>query len=117
VEAWLTRDLDEEEIVEGVLGPIDPGTQVTRTMSVEGRPEVSVSTKEECTPDIADLPSEWSGLFPAGRDLTAEAIRRRPGTGKDADGRLVDRYRCEFGLFKVVETAHTLPLITGGFPI
>jgi hypothetical protein len=116
VEAWLTRDLDEEEIVEGVLGPIDPGTQVTRTMSVEGRPEVSVSTKEECTPDIADLPSEWSGLFPAGRDLTAEAIRRRPGTGQDADGRLVDRYRCEFGLFKVVEAAHTLPLITGGFP-
>jgi hypothetical protein len=31
------------------------------------------------------------------------------------DQRLVDRYRCEFGLFKVVEESHTLPLIGDGF--
>ena len=115
VEAWLTSSLVEEEIVEDVLAPVDPGTSVTRTTSVQGRPEVKVSVQEECTPEIETLPAPWATQFPAGRELTAEAVRRRPGDGHGPDRRLVERYRCEFGLFRVVEAAHTLPLVTGGF--
>ena len=115
VEAWLTTSLAEEEIVEGVLGPVEPGTNVTRTTSVHGRPVVAVAVRDECVPDIRDLPPEWALEFPTGRALTTEAIRRRPGRDRGADERLVDRYRCEFGLFRVVEAANTLPLITAGF--
>ena len=115
VEAWLTTSLEEEDMVEGEVGPVEPGTHVTRTMSTHGRPSVSVAALDECTPPMADLPRAWGAHFPAGRELTAEAVRRRPGDSGDVDQRLVDRYRCEFGLFKVVEESHTLPLIGGGF--
>lgn len=116
VEAWLTTSLVDEQTIESVLGPVEPGTLVTRTTSFAGRPAVSVTAHETCSPDIAELPPEWSQQFPAGRELTGEAVRRRPGSESDIDGRLVDRYRCEFGLFRVVEAAHTLPLISAGFP-
>ncbi len=115
VEAWLTTALEEEGIVEDVLAPIDPGTNVTRSASLAGRPEVRVSLQDECAPAIGTLPVSWASQFPAGRELTAEAIRRRPGDDKEPDRRLVERYRCEFGLFRVIEAAHTIPLVTDGF--
>jgi hypothetical protein len=115
VEAWLTSNLEQEEIVENALGPVEPATQVMRLASVEGRPAITISAQDVCTPLISDLPGAWSTHFPTGRELTDEAVRRRQGSGAVADRRLVDRYRCEFGLFKVVEAAHLLPLVSGGF--
>jgi hypothetical protein len=116
VEAWLTTRLDEEELIEGVLGPVEPGTNLVRTVSVQGRPQVQVAIQETCTPDLAELPRAWRTHFPPGHELTTEAVNRRPGAGSDVDRRLLDRYRCEFGLFRVVERVHTLPLVTAGFP-
>lgn len=115
VEAWLTTTLDEEDIVEGLLGPVEPATQIVRLTTADGQQAILVRAQAECEPDLDSLPAQWSVAFPSGRELTAEAVRRRPGTGVDVDRRLVDRYRCEFGLFKVVESAHTLPLISAGF--
>jgi hypothetical protein len=115
VEAWLASGLEEEEAIEGVLGPVEPSTNVTRTISAEGKAIIVIAALEECAPDIEELPEAWASVFPSGRDLTAEAIRRRPATNRDVDHRLVDRYRCEFGLFRVVEAAHTLPLVAAGF--
>lgn len=115
VEGWLTTSLEQEEVVESVLGPVEPSTQVMRLTAVSGHPQITVAAQAECAPDIAALPPGWSVAFPAGRDLTDEAVRRRPGVGVDVDRRLVDRYRCEFGLFKVIESVHTLPLVASGF--
>ena len=115
VEAWLATSLEQEEVIESVLGPVEPATHVMRLTSVTGYPQLTVAAQAECEPDISTLPPGWSVQFPPGRELTAEAVRRRPGIGVDVDRRLVDRYRCEFGLFKVVESAHTLPLVRSGF--
>jgi hypothetical protein len=116
VEAWLAETLGEEEAIEGVLGPVEPATQVLRLRSDAGQLELFVTAPMTCEPDIGELPPAWALAFPTGRELTEEAVRRRPGDGETVDGRLMARYRCEFGLFKVVETVHTLPLITDGFP-
>lgn len=115
VEAWLASTLDEEEILEGVTGPVDPGTQVTRLPGLTGLAQLAVAAHTSCEPEIDSLPAAWALHFPPGSDLTGEAVRRRPGTGLSVDRRLMDRYSCEFGLFKVVETAHTLPLVVSGF--
>jgi hypothetical protein len=115
VEAWLTTSLEQEDLVESVLGPVEPATQVMRLAAVNGHQQITVAAQAECAPDIAELPQAWSVVFPTGRDLTEEAVRRRPGVGVDVDRRLVDRYRCEFGLFKVIESVHTLPLVATGF--
>ena len=115
VEAWLTTTVEEEDIIEGLLSPVEPATQIVRLATTGGQQAIQVRAQAECEPDIESLPPQWSDAFPSGRELTAEAVRRRPGTGDDVDRRLVDRYRCEFGLFKVLESAHTLPLISAGF--
>jgi hypothetical protein len=116
VEAWLAETIEEEEAIEGVLGPVEPGTQVLRLLAAAGEPQLVVVAPVDCEPDIGALPPSWATEFPPGRELTGEAVRRRPCTGETEDRRLVERYRCEFGLFRVVEAAHTLPLITAGFP-
>jgi hypothetical protein len=116
VEAWLAETYYEEDLIETVLGPVDPGTQVIRLVPAPGQPQVLVAAPAPCDPDITDLPLSWAEAFPPGRELTDAAFERRPSTGSDADKRLLDRYRCEFGLFKVVEAAHVLPLVTAGFP-
>jgi hypothetical protein len=116
VEAWLAETLEQEEAIEGVLGPVEPATQVLRVKSDSGQLHLFVTAPISCEPDIGELPSAWAAAFPPGRDLTEEAVRRRPGLGESVDTRLVTRYRCEFGLFKVVEAVHTLPLIIDGFP-
>lgn len=115
VEAWLADTSDEEDVIETVLGPVDPGTEVIRLVPAPGQVQVVVAAPATCDPDIGDLPPGWANTFPPGRELTDEAIARRPSTGNDADKRLLDRYRCEFGLFKVVESAHVLPLVSAGF--
>lgn len=115
VEAWLADTLAEEESIEGVVGPVDPGTQVVWYQRAGGQSKVLIAAPVDCEPDITLLPPSWAKAFPPGRELTEEAARRAPAAGRTADERLVERYRCEFGLFKVVETAHTLPLISAGF--
>lgn len=115
VEAWLADTLEEEEAIEAVLGPIEPATQIVRLTPVAGPPQLVVAAPASCEPDIAELPAAWVTVFPPGRELTEEAVRRRPGHGQTVDRRLMDRYRCEFGLFRVVESAHVLPLVTRGF--
>lgn len=115
VEAWLADSLEEEEAIEAVLGPIEPATTVSRPASVLGAVSVTYPAPVTCQPDISELPAAWSSVFPPGQALRDAAVRRRLGNGQTADARIVDRYRCEFGLFKVVERAHVLPLIAAGF--
>lgn len=116
VEGWLASDLEQEDVIEDALGPVEPATQVIRLTGVAGNPQITIAAKAECAPDITELPPAWSVSFPPGQELTAEAIRRRPNLDAAVDERLLDRYRCEFGLFKVIESAHTLPLVSRGFP-
>jgi hypothetical protein len=117
VEAWLADTLEEEDALESVIGSLEPATEIVRLFPAGGLAQLVVApSPADCEPDLADLPAAWATAFPAGRELMDEAVRRRPGRGHGPDRRLVDRYRCEFGLFKVVETAHVLPLIGTGFP-
>lgn len=115
VEAWLAESLEQEEVIEAVLGPVDPGTEVIRIVAASGQAQALVVAAAACEPQMAELPASWANAFPPGRELTDEAVARRPGHGQDVDRRLLVRYRCEFGLFRVVEAAHVLPLVLDGF--
>jgi hypothetical protein len=115
VSAWLAETVEEEDAIESVLGPIEPGLSLLRSVAPGGAPSVVASTPPDCKPTIDSLPPNWSTAYPTGRDLTAEAVSRRPGMGESADRRLVNRYQCEYGLFQVVESALTLPSIASGF--
>jgi hypothetical protein len=116
VEAWLADSLEEEEVIEAISGPIEPGTVLLRPAAGGGvAGTITHARPATCQPDISDLPAQWASVFPPGQALRDEAVRRRPCPGKGVDARIIDRYRCEFGLFKSVERAHVRPLISSGF--
>lgn len=115
VSAWLASTAEEEDALEAGFGPVDPGAGVLR-LAAAGRQVLLLQAPETCDPDIIDLPARWAATFPSGAELAAEAARRRPGPADEPDQRLLERYRCEFGLFKVVEAVHTAPQIRAGFP-
>lgn len=115
VSAWLAETVEQEDVIETVIGPVEPGMQVLRLITAAGVPSLVVPTPADCRPDISSLPAPWSKGYPPGKELTAEAVARRPGMGETPDKRLIARYECEYGLFRVVESALTVPKIAAGF--
>ena len=115
LQAWLARDLEEEEVIEARTGQVVPGFPVYRRV-VDGRIELYeiLPTKDVCDVTMDELPRAWALEFPAPIALTEEAVRRVTPR-LDPDARLLRRYECEFRLFRVVEEAHVLPAITRGF--
>ena len=113
--AWLAATVEEEEAIEANLGPVEPGIQVLRITGINGVLSLFAPAPADCRPGISTLPDAWSKDFPAGKELTAEAVARRPCVGDPPDRRLVIRYQCEYGLYQVVESALTMPRIKAGF--
>jgi hypothetical protein len=115
-EAWLAVSPKEEDTIEDVLGPVEPGVVGFIGADVAGnlvffeqRPE-----PDPCRPAAGDLPAAWKDRFPTAAELAAESARRVPGSG-DIDARFTRRHECEYSLFKVVEEDHLLPAIGPGF--
>jgi hypothetical protein len=118
LEAWLARDEDEGDLIEGRIGEVVPGIPVHRRV-VEGQlrlDELFPVTTEACECTMADLPPAWALEFPAPTAVNDEAVRRFGGQHLDADTRLLRRFECEYRIFRTVEDAHVLPTVTGGFP-
>jgi hypothetical protein len=114
VEAWLSGSAEEEDAIESAIGPVEPATHLLGLVGPGGARQLELIARDSCDPALADLPAAWAREFPTGRELTTEAIQRS-AAGGEPDRRLVERYRCEFGLFKVVEVAHVMPLVESGF--
>lgn len=118
LEAWLARDEDEEDLIEGRIGQVVPGIPVHRHI-VGGQlrlDELFPVTTEPCDCTMADLPPAWALEFPAPTALNDEAVRRFGGQHLDPDTRLMRRFECEYRIFRTVEDAHVLPTVASGFP-
>lgn len=115
-QGWIARSPEEEVAIEESTGPVEPGEVVVKTVDEYGHPQLlqELVGPGSCSPSMAELPEQWVKEFPHGQELTDEAARRA-GPFPDVDRRIMGRYRCEFSLFRVVEKAHTLPLVSRGF--
>lgn len=115
LEVWLARDPEQADLIEGRVGPVVPGIPVHRHI-VDGQLRLDeLLPREACDVSLADLPSTWGMDFPPPVAITAETVRRIPPANLDPDSRLLRRYECEFRIFRIVEEAHVLPTIRGGF--
>lgn len=110
---WVCGDQLEEETVESVAGPIEPGNWVTWSRNRTGL--VGTATKGDCRLTIAELPSEWLKRFPSGEEIIRRAVELRPHRELDADERLLRRRECEYQVFRSLEEAIELPVVTKGF--
>jgi hypothetical protein len=106
-EAWVCRDADEEESIEAMLGPVEPGGGglVSKLEPVTGR----------CALTRGEMPAAWREDFPKPDDLVQQAIVRCGSSARTPDARLIARRDCEFSLFESVERVLVLPKIRSGF--
>jgi hypothetical protein len=116
--AWLTTTLEEEQLLEGQLGPVYPGGLLYLGPDESGRSTLLdlAPAVSRCNPTLESLPRAWAGSFPTPMALVAEAARLIPLGSRSVDAVLVDRYDCAYAMFRLVEEALWLPHVTQGFP-
>lgn len=112
---WLCRSVEEEDLVESQLGPIEPKS--TTLLDAYG---IGLVFEEEpdkpCNLAPEALPDAWKLSFPAVADFVAFAVDRlRSARAASADVRLLKRRDCEEELFRSVERYYVLPRVREGF--
>jgi len=114
-EVWICSSVEEEQLLEQLLGPVEPAQAVSRlagSLDLIAKP----LTKRNCRLSPEELPREWKDGYPDGAALVAEAVRRRSDLlSKTPDRRLMARRECEFDLFQSIEDFHELPKVRKGF--
>ena len=114
---WVCDDETEADLVEDLVGPVEPGTQGrvwNSRDSLLGFFQIQQNTAS-CWLSEEDIPREWLINFPTGADIIKKTVELRPLAGLSVDSRLMQRRACEYEVFLSVEAATILPLITGGF--
>ena len=114
---WICYDRFEEGIVEGHIGPVEPG----RTLIMESLPsprehsdlQRRLSRKYLLKPN--EIPPSWKQSFPKPVMIMSEAVRRVPGSRMKPDRRLMERRNCEQSLYESIEHAFYFPMIRQGF--
>ncbi len=118
VRVWVARSPDEEELIEDVVGPVEPGRWVLWSASPQLQltlPIAGVEARANCTLSPDEMPAGWLTSFPSGAELIRKAIELRPATELAADARILRRRECEYELFRSVEEVVELPRIGEGF--
>lgn len=108
--SWVCRDLSEEEIVEELVGEVEPQTAIFERGDILFG---GVLSYEKASTE--KYPSEWKEKFPSGAEIINYLFDNKFHVGLNPDERVIKRREHEFSLFKLVESHHVLPLITNGF--
>lgn len=117
--AWLTRTALEEDQIEALIGPVEPG-QIVRLDNfgvARAGTEVSRSNtrNSSCWLKKDEIPESWLAKFPSGLQILEHVLTKMPASGIEADARLIQRRKCEEDTFYSVEEAVELESITKGF--
>ncbi len=107
---WVCNNLLEEDVVESVIGPVEPGEWRTwpNLLSALVKPT-------DCRLSREDIPPDWLDRFPTTAEMVRKTIELRPEPMADVDLRLKRRHDCEYQLFLSVEEAIEFPRIALGY--
>lgn len=112
VRIWLASSLEEEEIIEGVVGEIEPGRYFEL---IDGQLLDKTLRATTCFLQRSQIPAVWLTEFPSGFEIVNFVINRLGKSGGNADELLMKRRDCEFEVFQSVEREFVIPRIAGGF--
>ena len=118
---WVCSNSIEEDLLEERLGPVEPKSFIIWRPGLSApqadpfSPTPKAPAKTSCWLDEDEIPEEWKTSFPSGLQIIGKTIEMRPHDGSDVDVRLIRRRKCEFEIFRSVESATFLPQIKGGF--
>lgn len=112
---WVCDHELEADLIEDRIGPVEPGEY--RVWSIDDYGDIQPASRSErsCWLERHQLPEEWLRSFPSGEEIIRKTVELRSGHGLDVDVRLMKRRACEYEIFRSVEQACELPLITAGF--
>ncbi len=110
---WVCRNPEEEDAIEEMIGPVEPGQPRVWSLAGTVRRVEPVDLACDLTPE--QLPASWLSQFPTGQELALFAKTRKPMSGKSPDERLLARRACEYEVFQSLESATELPRIKAGF--
>lgn len=116
---WVCQHATEEDLIEELIGPVEPGQFKIRTQAEVSKPGLfGIPEKKpriSCHLEQDEFPSEWLAVFPSGADIIKKTVELRPDHSFNPDLRLMKRRECEFEIFLSVEEAVELPVIKKGF--
>lgn len=114
---WVCRHEVEEDVVEDRVGPIEPGKWFAQPAggATQGNLFGIAPTRANCWLTPSEIPPGWLGKFPSGVDIILKAAELQSHSGLPPDQRLLRRRECEFEIYRSVEEAVELPIITAGF--
>lgn len=115
IEGWLATSIDEETVIESVVGTVDPGVVGYTGPSEGGELTVFGAIAHPAARATPEVPAKWLASFPSGAELTATACARYPLVRGDVDAAFMSRHSYEYELFQAVEVAHVLPKVHAGF--
>ena len=101
--------------MEDRVGPVEPGKGVVwAPWHPSLFPPVALP-RANCWLAPHEIPPAWLSGFPSGVEVIRMAVDMRPDAALTPDRRLVRRRECEYEIFRSVEEAVELPVITAGF--
>ncbi|MDH5763628.1 MAG: type II restriction endonuclease [Nitrospinota bacterium] len=115
---WVCRSELEEDLVENLVGSVEPGKWLVWSVDEAGHPDLfplKEKSRLSCWLDPDEMPPEWLIRFPTGAEIVAKTLKLRPAQEMNPDKRLMKRRACEFEIFRSVEEAVELPWIEKGF--
>ena len=116
--AWVCRNTSEEDLVEDLIGPVEPGKGFLWAPEVPVARDLVVPPPKErsrCWLLENEIPEEWFKKFPSGAEIIKKTLEFRSLRGEIPDKRLLKRRECEYEIFQSVEEAVELPVIRRGF--
>lgn len=117
---WVCRHVIEEDLIEELLGPVEPGRTGGRIWASSRALQQDLFGKakqdrQSCLLDHEELPEDWLVSFPSPKDILSKTLELRPANQLAADSRLMKRRQCEYEIFLSIEEAITMPIIQNGF--
>lgn len=116
--AWVCEHEQEEEQLENLTGPVEPGTWLTWSPGGRVLPNavsISEARRTSCWLERHEMPEEWLWNFPTGAEIIRKTVELRNDGMYNPDDRLISRRDCEFELFRSLEETVEMPLISAGF--
>jgi hypothetical protein len=105
----------QDEVLEEVVGPVDPGKAITWRPGEPINLFNSGAASSSCALKPSEMPLTWLEAFPNAAAIVQRAVDLRPLQSQTPDDRLVRRRQCEFEIFKSVEEAIEGPKVAAGF--
>lgn len=111
---WVTEGEAQAEVVEDVVGPVEPGRGVLWQPG-DWAADIGASPLSSCFLSRDQMPDGWFAKFPKPAEIVRRAVELRPLQDQGPDNRLLRRRKCEFEIFRSVEQEVELPSVAGPF--